>query len=111
MSKRIHFILLMIVLAPGIEAREPDLSLSNSQFDGQVHVKQQESAQTWFGIGYESRREHTERANFEDNAMRESVFSNRERSFSSPERSGGMSRGMGGKPGGGSADRNSGGRR
>ncbi len=111
MSKRIQFILLIIVLAPGPEAREPDLSLSNGQFDGQESVEQQDTARTWFGIGYESRREQTERANFEDNAMRESVFSSRGRALSSPERSGGMSRGTGGKPGGGPPDRNSGGRR
>ncbi len=98
MSKRIHFILLMIVLAPGIEAREPDLSLSNSQFDGQQPVdKQHAERSTWFGIGYESRREQTDRANFEDSAMRNSVFSSN--GGSSPLSPAGMNGGGGGAGG------------
>jgi hypothetical protein len=76
MPKSIHFILLLIALSPGLEALEPDLSLPNGQFDGQQPVEKQKTGPaTWFGIGYESRREQTERANFEDNAMLQSVFS------------------------------------
>jgi hypothetical protein len=76
MPKRIIFISLLIAFFPGIEAREPDLSLSNHQFDREQPVEKQKAGRsTWFGIGYESRREQAERATFEDNAMRESVFS------------------------------------
>ena len=85
MPRRIHYILLLIAMTPGLEAREPDLSLPNGQFDGQQPVaKQKAGPATWFGIGYESRREQTERENFEDNTMRQSVFSGGGGEFSSP---------------------------
>lgn len=76
MSKRTGFILLLILLSPGLEAREPDLSLQNDQFGSEPPVEKQNAGQsTWFGIGYELRKEHAERENFEDSSMRESVFS------------------------------------
>lgn len=76
MPKYIPCILLLIAIAPGLEARQPDLALPNELFDRQQPVEKEEAGHsTWFGIGYESRREHADRANFEDNALRRSVFS------------------------------------
>jgi hypothetical protein len=84
MPKRTRFILFLIAISPALEAREPDLSLSNDLFDGQQPVETQKAGRsTWFGIGYESRREHADRANFEDNALRGSVFSGSGGGFSS----------------------------
>jgi hypothetical protein len=76
MTKYILFILLLIAIAPGLEARQPDLALPNELFDRQQPVENEEAGHsTWFGIGYESRREHADRAGFEHDAMRRSVFS------------------------------------
>jgi uncharacterized membrane protein len=100
MSKRIRFMLLLIALSPVLEAREPDLSLPNGQFDRQQPMeKQKADRSTWFGIGYESRREQTERENFEDSAMRRSVFSGGGGGFSSSG-GGGVSPPAGGGGGG-----------
>jgi len=104
MPKYVLTILLLIAILPGLEAREPDISGSNGLFDRQQPVeKEQAGRPTWFGIGYESRREHADRGNFEDNALRNSVFSADGGSGSSPISSPGAisvnggGRGAGGK--------------
>ncbi len=106
------FILMLVAIPPGYASQDLDLSLPGSNVGGQLFAENEGAGRaTWFGMGYESRREKAERTRFEDNAMRESVFSGSGGSLSAPASAGGTPSGAGSLSEGGPAGRGGGGSR